>query len=93
MLAPARWCKEPEAVTNLRRFTRIRPERNERRWYVVSWGPTLFGTWGVILAWGRLGENRYRQRILEFPTLDEATAEASVQMERRLERGYAEQSA
>jgi predicted DNA-binding WGR domain protein len=50
----------------------------------------LFDTWGVILAWGRLDDNRYRQRILEFPTPDEAAAEASAQMERRLKRGYIE---
>jgi predicted DNA-binding WGR domain protein len=80
-------------MMHLRRFTRVRPEHNERRWYVVSWGPTLFDTWGVILAWGRLGDNRYRQRILEFPTPDEAAAEASAQMERRLKRGYSEKPA
>jgi predicted DNA-binding WGR domain protein len=80
-------------MADLRRFTRIRPEQNEQRWYVVAWAPTLFDTWGVILAWGRLDDNRYRQRILEFPTPDEAAAEARTQMERRLKRGYTERPA
>jgi predicted DNA-binding WGR domain protein len=53
----------------------------------------LFETWGVILAWGRLDDNRYRQRILEFPTPDEAAEEARAQIERRLKRGYTERLA
>jgi predicted DNA-binding WGR domain protein len=69
-------------------FTRVRPEEDEHRWYSIVVGPTLLGTWGVVLAWGRLGANRYRQRVLEFPTAGEAVAEARAQIERRLSRGY-----
>lgn len=73
---------------SVRLFVRIRPERNERRWYAVACCPTLFGTWGVLLSWGRLGTNWQRQRILEFSSADEARAQAEAQAARRLRRGY-----
>jgi len=72
----------------LRHFTCVRPEKNERRWYAIMWGPTLFNTWGVILSWGRLGSSWHRRRVLEFPTAEEAIVEAEAQVERRLKRGY-----
>jgi predicted DNA-binding WGR domain protein len=70
------------------RFVKIDPERNERRWYVVAWGPTLFGTWSVTRAWGRLGTNWSQRRVEEFPSEEEACAEVDVQAERRERRGY-----
>jgi predicted DNA-binding WGR domain protein len=72
----------------LRFLGRIRPEDDERRWYAIVWGPTLCDTWAVHLSWGRLGTERYRQRILEFDTPEAADAEAETQVERRLQRGY-----
>jgi len=75
--------------TGVRCLTRVRPERNEWRRYAIAWGPTLFGTWGVHLSWGRLGTNRYRQRILEFSSAEEAVCEVKGQMKRRHQRGYA----
>jgi predicted DNA-binding WGR domain protein len=78
-------CSKP---IGLRHFTRVRPEKNEWRWYAVMWGPTLFDTWGVVLSWGRLRSNWHRHRILEFPTAEEAITEAQAQVERRLKRGY-----
>lgn len=69
-------------------FVRVRPERNERRWYAVSWGPTLLGDWGVVLTWGRLGSNGRRQKILLFATSQEALAAARTHVERRLRRQY-----
>jgi predicted DNA-binding WGR domain protein len=74
--------------TGVRCLRRVRPERNEWRWYAIAWGPTLFGTWGVHLSWGRLGTNRYQQRILEFSSAEEAVHEADAQVERRRRRGY-----
>ncbi len=73
---------------SLRHLTRVRPEKNERRWYALSWGPTLLDTWGVVLSWGRVGSNWHRRRVLEFPTAEEAISEAQAQVERRLKRGY-----
>ncbi len=78
-------CSNP---VGLRHFTRVRPKINERRWYAIMWGPTLFGTWGVVLSWGRLGSSWHRRRVLEFPTAEEAITEAEAQVERRLKRGY-----
>jgi len=72
----------------LRHFTRVRPEKNERRWYAISWGPMLFGSWGVVLSWGRLGSSWHRRQVLEFSTSKEAITEAEAQVERRLKRGY-----
>jgi predicted DNA-binding WGR domain protein len=69
-------------------FERIRPEENERRRYVIATARTLFGTWGVLLAWGRLDTSQWRQRILEFETPEEAIQEAEAQVERRHKRGY-----
>ena len=59
-----------------------------RRWYMVAWGPTLFGIWAVMRAWGRLGSEWSQQQVQEFATQDEACAEAQAQAERREKRGY-----
>ena len=75
--------------TGVRCLRRVRPERNEWGWYAIAWGPTLFGTWGVHLSWGRLGTNRYQQRILEFSSAEEAVREACAQVAYRRRRGYA----
>lgn len=73
----------------VQRFVKVHPAENRQRWYVVAWGPTLFGTWAVTRAWGRLGTNWSQRRVEEFDTVDEAIAEAEAQMERRVKRGYA----
>ena len=70
------------------RFVKVVPEQNQRRWYVVTWGPTLFGTWAVTRAWGRLGAAWSQRRVEEYATPDEARAEAQAQVERREKRGY-----
>ena len=84
---------------SVRRFVKINPARNERRWYVISWGQTLFDTWAVVRTWGRpctglyrtvLGGNWSQRRVEEFATEDEACVEAEAQVERRTKRGYAE---
>lgn len=70
------------------RFTKTDPDRGERRWYVIAWGPTLFDTWAVVRAWGRLGTNWEQHRVEEFPTADLACERAQAQVQRRLRRGY-----
>lgn len=72
----------------IQRFVKVDPAKDVRRWYVVAWGPTLFGTWAVIRAWGRLGSEWSQRRVQEFATQDEACAEAVAQAERRERRGY-----
>jgi predicted DNA-binding WGR domain protein len=72
----------------MQRFTKINPAQNERRWYVVSWGPTLFGAWAVMRAWGRLGTGWSQRRVEEFATPEQARAEVEAQVQRRERRGY-----
>jgi len=76
------------SIVGVQRFTRINPARNDRRWYVVAWGPTLFGDWAVTRAWGRLGSGWSQRRVQEFPTADQARAEVEAQAGRRERRGY-----
>jgi len=72
----------------VQRFVKVDPEKNQRRWYVVAWGPTLFGDWAVMRAWGRLDADWSQRKIDEFSTEDEARTEAQAQVERRERRGY-----
>jgi predicted DNA-binding WGR domain protein len=74
----------------VQRFVKVDPEKNQRRWYVVAWGPTLFGDWAVMRAWGRLGTDWSQRKVDEFPTEDEARTKArtEAQAERREIRGY-----
>jgi predicted DNA-binding WGR domain protein len=75
-------------LVGIQRFVKVNPDKGVRRWYVVAWGPTLFGTWAVVCAWGRLGSEWSQRQIQEFATQDEACAEAEAQAERREKRGY-----
>lgn len=77
-----------EIDAGIRCFVRIRPERNEWRWYGIAWGPMLFGSWGVVLSWGRLGSSGRRRKVLEFASAEEAMGAADAQVRRRLRRGY-----
>ena len=72
----------------VRMFIKVDPVENEQRWYVVSWGPTLFGSWAVVCTWGRLGTDWSQRQVQEFETQDEAAAEADAQIQRREKRGY-----
>ncbi|MCP4543651.1 MAG: WGR domain-containing protein [Chloroflexi bacterium] len=72
----------------VRVFVKIDPTENERRWYVVSWGPTLFGKWAVVCTWGRLGTDWSQRQVQEFDTQDQAVDEANTQIQRRENRGY-----
>ena len=71
----------------VRLFVRVNPVRNQRRWYAVIWGPTLFGSWAVVCAWGRLGTNWSRRRVRGFDTEEQIIAEAEAQVEQREQRG------
>lgn len=75
-------------IPRLYLFERIRPEENERRRYVVATSRTLWGSWAVLMAWGRVDTSRWRQKVIEFDTPEEAVEEAEAQVERRYKRGY-----
>ena len=71
------------------RLESVRPEQNRFRRYVVLVERTLWGTWGVICEWGRIGEQRPRGVTLrECLDRDNALALAAQVIERRLRRGY-----
>jgi predicted DNA-binding WGR domain protein len=72
----------------VRCFIKIDPERGQRRWYTVAWGPTLFGDWAVVRSWGRLGTGWARCRSETFDDDDAARAAAEAQVRKRLRRGY-----
>lgn len=68
---------------------RIDPARNMRRFYELSFQPTLFGDMAVIRHWGRIGAAGQSKETW-FADADHAAviAERIVQQKRR--RGYAE---
>ncbi len=72
----------------MRLFHKVEPEQDIRRWYTVTWGPTLFGTWAVVCAWGRLGTDWSQRQVREFDEEEEAACEAEAQIRQRLKRGY-----
>ncbi len=77
-------------------FVKVDLEQDVRRWYAVTWGPTLFGAlrpgsgqaWAVVCAWGRLGTDWSQRQVHEFDDEEEATVEAEAQVRQRLKRGY-----
>jgi predicted DNA-binding WGR domain protein len=72
----------------VKRFVKVDPERNVRRWYTVAWGPTLFGNWAVVRSWGRVGADWAQCKSEVFEDDDAACIEAEAQVKRRLRRGY-----
>lgn len=66
---------------------RIRPERNERRFYRMEVMTDLFGTVLLLRRWGRIGTDG-RQR--DEPFMDETAAVAALDLwaARKLRRGY-----
>lgn len=66
---------------------RIRPERNERRFYRMEVVSDLFGTVLLLRRWGRIGTDG---RLRGDPYPDEAAAFAALGAmgERKRRRGY-----
>jgi predicted DNA-binding WGR domain protein len=66
---------------------RIRPERDEKRFYFIAIGPALFDPLAVIRVWGRIGGH---QRALLTPCASTADAQtlAVRLVRRRLRHGY-----
>lgn len=63
---------------------RIDPARNMSRFYRLDLQPDLFGAWGVIREWGRIGQAG-RLRVNSYPT--EAEAAARLQRQRTVKQG------
>lgn len=66
---------------------RINPEKNERRFYLVMSGPTLFEAHAVTRCWGRIG-GWQRSMVTACATADEAEKVAGKLVEKKLKRGY-----
>jgi predicted DNA-binding WGR domain protein len=68
-------------------LARSKPASNVHRFYAMHIAPTLFGEWGLIAEWGRIGSpGTVREQI--FPT--EGTAEAALtkRLKIKTRRGY-----
>ena len=47
-------------------LTRSEPSRNRRRFYALHLAPPLFGEWGLVAEWGRIGSpGTIKQQIFE----------------------------
>jgi predicted DNA-binding WGR domain protein len=66
---------------------RIRPERNERRFYRLDLTVDLFGSILLRRHWGRIGTDG-RQRLEPFPTLAAAEAALARLATAKRRRGY-----
>lgn len=70
-------------------LTRVRPERDERRFYRLEIQPDLFGRTLLIRRWGRIGTSG-RQRLDPYPDAG-AALDALAQLARnKRRRGYCE---
>ncbi len=72
----------------VRLFHKVEPEQDVRRWYAVTWGPTLFGSWAVVCAWGRLETDWSQRQVREFDDEEVALVEVEALILHRLKRGY-----
>jgi len=66
---------------------RTDPARNMRRFYRLDVQRDLFGAWGVIREWGRIGQAG-RVRVDPYPTETEAAAWMQRQRAAKQGRGY-----
>lgn len=81
----------PLAMTTKLALTRIRPDRNERRFYRLEVTVDLFGTILLLRSWGRLGTDGQR-RSIPYPDLATAAAALTSLAESKRRRGYVEVS-
>lgn len=68
-------------------LTRLDPDRNMARFYVLSIEPTLFGDFAVHRNWGRLGTSG-RSRLDLFANASAANAHKERLTALKLKRGY-----
>jgi predicted DNA-binding WGR domain protein len=68
-------------------LTRIDPNRNLDRFYVVKVAPTLFGDWTVLREWGRRGSPG-TVRLTSYQRQHEAETAERHTIRRRLQHGY-----
>ena len=66
---------------------RVNPEKNQARFYLLSWQPTLFG-WAVVRSYGRIGCWQRAMPPLSFDSLEQAWPLLRTIIKRRLRHGY-----
>jgi predicted DNA-binding WGR domain protein len=66
---------------------RTDPDRNMHRYYRLDVQPDLFGAWGVVREWGRIGQPG-RLRIDPYPTVAQAEERMHVHAAAKQGRGY-----
>jgi predicted DNA-binding WGR domain protein len=67
---------------------RINPAQNMARYYRLDVQPDLFGEWGLVREWGRIGQPG-RMRIEPYPTAAQAEERMQHQQVVKQGRGYA----
>ena len=69
------------------RFESVDPAANRRRYYDLTWQPTLFGEGALVRTWDRLGQPG-TTRATFYPDRDGAQAAIRQVVCRRLAHGY-----
>ena len=69
-------------------FERVNPERNEARFYYLSWQPTLIHSNAVVRLYGRRGESQHWISPQPFSSLEEAWPSIRKVIKTRLRHGY-----
>ncbi len=70
-------------------LTRIRPERNEWRFYRIDIWPDLFGGVSLVRQWGRIGQNG-QCRCDPYPSETDAAQDAQALIAAKERRGYSQ---
>ena len=78
-------CADHQITSTL--LHRINPARDEKRFYFVMVGASLFDPHAVVRVWGRIGGHQ-QVMITPCPNTVEARALATSLIRRRLTRGY-----
>lgn len=88
-LHPQRSTETPAVVAfqHYARFTSIDPDENRRRFYCISWQPSLFGRGLLVRTWGRIGTHG-TVRAAAFPDRQSAHATVERLIHQRSRRRY-----
>ncbi len=83
-------CEMTETLAGFRAYVRFEssdPAENRRRFYDLTWQPTLFGEGALMRTWGRQGQPG-TTRATFYPDRDAAAPEVRAVVRRRLAHGY-----
>jgi predicted DNA-binding WGR domain protein len=69
------------------RLTKQMPERNISRYYLIQVIPSLFGEWGVLREWGRIGQAGTIRQDWYPDELQARTAALKIERQ-KYKRGY-----